>query len=942
VLFALCVIVLLAAGLVLPPLININRYQRRITELIARSLGRPVRLSSVELRLLPMPGFVLHDLSVSENAAFGAEPILSARTVVATVAIWPLWRGKLQISRISVDEASLNLVRTAQGSWNLETLMTGPAQPALTGANLQAQNKTVQFPYLEATNSRVNLKKGLEKTPYSLVNTDLSLWQEQPGEWRVRLRGEPLRSDLSVSREADSGTGQLRLEARLRSAAQLRAMPLHLEAEWRDAQLGQLSRLLLGSDAGWRGDLTADVQIDGNAEAAQTQARLRATGVRREEFAPETPLDFDANCSFQYQHSRNAFRKVSCDTAIGSGRLHVKGDFPGRAAEGSRAGVDGEADAGAGAEAGGEQAEAMLEVSAVPVQAALDLMRTMRSGFAPGIQARGTVNGSLSYRGRGETETEPAKAAKSPGRKRTTGTRIAGARTGGKTAQAVPKLQGSLIADGVQLRGGGLKDAIALPKMTWTPAMLEAVTGDGLRTGIESRVTFPIGPGKAKTESKAESAANGASSPEGAKAGAGAPDQAPGTESAAGQSLTMWLGVTRGGYRASLSGSGSPEQLRSMAYAMGIPPTDAANGFAGGTAGFDLAMTGPWVAPALSRSSLAVSGEDAGTEDRADLDTITGTMQLKRTRWQAPYLARTVELPQANVAFSANGVDLESDFAYGAVNGAVNGEVAIHAPYGCKAPECEPQVELRFGALDAAVVEAALEGGPQQKSLLSPLVERMPKILSKDAPALPQVALSVTADSLLLGPVTLRKPVVRFECKGAAIAIESLDAGMLGGTLHLTGSGERQANGVPLYSFEGSLTQAGAAEVGEVLGGSWSGGPISLTGKVQLAGLSSAELASSAKGTVKFDWKRGAVAGATPQLAKFGRWSGDVTIAEGSAVLGANEVVSERGRGSAEGAMRFAEPVQAKAASVGDASRFVFGAPAVLKAKAGGTPPAAR
>ena len=34
--------VLIAAAVVLPPLINISRYQREITALMTRSLGRPV------------------------------------------------------------------------------------------------------------------------------------------------------------------------------------------------------------------------------------------------------------------------------------------------------------------------------------------------------------------------------------------------------------------------------------------------------------------------------------------------------------------------------------------------------------------------------------------------------------------------------------------------------------------------------------------------------------------------------------------------------------------------------------------------------------------------------------------------------------------------------------------------------------------------------------
>ena len=123
-------------------------------------------------------------------------------------------------------------------------------------------------------------------------------------------------------------TGEVRMEATLHSASQLREMPLRLQMEWRDAHLGQLSRLILGSDAGWRGDLTADIDLQGTPESAHTKARLKASAFGAEEFAPETPLDLDANCTFLYQHSQNALHTIACDTALGAGQLHLKAEMP--------------------------------------------------------------------------------------------------------------------------------------------------------------------------------------------------------------------------------------------------------------------------------------------------------------------------------------------------------------------------------------------------------------------------------------------------------------------------------------------------------------------------------------------------------------------------------------------------------------------------------------
>ena len=55
--------------------------------------------------------------------------------------------------RISVDEASLNLVHTPDGRWNIDSLFRTAA--ALPGP---ARGQPAPFPYLEATNSRINVK----------------------------------------------------------------------------------------------------------------------------------------------------------------------------------------------------------------------------------------------------------------------------------------------------------------------------------------------------------------------------------------------------------------------------------------------------------------------------------------------------------------------------------------------------------------------------------------------------------------------------------------------------------------------------------------------------------------------------------------------------------------------------------------------------------------
>src|ERR1039458_3448985 len=320
---ALATVSVLVLLLVIPPLISVSRFKTQITQLISQSLGRPVRLSSVQAHILPWPGFEISDLSVAEDPAYGAEPVLHANKVTASIRLLALFRGRVEIGKISVDEASLNLVRAGPGHWNLDSIFrTAAAQTAAT----PNARRVAPLPYLEATDSRINFKNGVEKLPFSLVNADLSLWQEKPAEGRIRLRGHPARTDVSLHLEE---TGVVRMEASIRRAAALRKMPLHLDLDWQEAQLGQLARLITGSDPGWRGDLTGELHLDGTADAAQIAMRLRATGVHRAEFTPVSPLDFDARCGFVYHYADRSIENLACASPLGDGHVKVTGEKPG-------------------------------------------------------------------------------------------------------------------------------------------------------------------------------------------------------------------------------------------------------------------------------------------------------------------------------------------------------------------------------------------------------------------------------------------------------------------------------------------------------------------------------------------------------------------------------------------------------------------------------------
>jgi len=149
----------------LPPLLNVNRLQRRIAASMSASLGRTVHLDQVSLHLLPVPGFTLENLVVSEDPAFGSEPVIRANTVEVTLRPSSLWRRQVEFSSIKFVEPSLNLVRNAQGVWNVQSLLMHAASVNTAPTEQSKAGPAPRFPYIEATGARVNLKIGEEKKP---------------------------------------------------------------------------------------------------------------------------------------------------------------------------------------------------------------------------------------------------------------------------------------------------------------------------------------------------------------------------------------------------------------------------------------------------------------------------------------------------------------------------------------------------------------------------------------------------------------------------------------------------------------------------------------------------------------------------------------------------------------------------------------------------------
>lgn len=382
------VAVLLALAL-LPPLINVNRFSRRIAGSISSSLGRPVTLDNVRMKLLPLPGFTIENFVVSEDPRFGDEPVMRADVVYATLRWSSLWRGRLEVSTISLQEPHVNLVQNAEGKWNLEAILMHAAAIDSAPTQQAKAGPTPRFPYIEATDGRINVKLGEEKTPLSLTGAEFALWLPNPQEWRFRIKARPVRTDTDAS-----DTGEVNIEATLRRAASVNDVPVQMESRWKDIQLGEGSKVLFGKDMGWRGVGAITLRIDGTLGDASVTSDVRLRDVRRADFVPARQMDVESHCEARATgvlHSLLGLRcSMQADPANGAhvatspqiqmvpaGTLSLTGDVP--------------------SVTDWNSADLSVKVSAISPEYALDWLRLFSIRIPPRLQATGSLDGAFSH-----------------------------------------------------------------------------------------------------------------------------------------------------------------------------------------------------------------------------------------------------------------------------------------------------------------------------------------------------------------------------------------------------------------------------------------------------------------------------------------------------------------------------------------------------------------
>lgn len=291
--------------------------RRSLLTRLSASFGRPVEVGRFRVNLLSGLRLEADSVTVAEDPRFGQEYFLRAQQLTAGLRWTALLRGRIEFGDVSVSSPSLNLVRLADGSWNIESWLPPAAPQAQAGATSEtgdaapsetARRVTARLSRLDVDSGRINFKLGDEKLPFALVGVTGSVEQDSSGRWSIDLAADPMRAPIPLQ-----NVGEMRLQGSV-AGTSARLRPAAFALTWDGASLADALRLLDGTDHGMRGALSAQLVASSASPASAArgasasdsvtatgqwslQGAMRLSGVHRWDLG-ESPLDPAINASF--------------------------------------------------------------------------------------------------------------------------------------------------------------------------------------------------------------------------------------------------------------------------------------------------------------------------------------------------------------------------------------------------------------------------------------------------------------------------------------------------------------------------------------------------------------------------------------------------------------------------------------------------------------------
>ncbi len=166
---------ILLAVLVLPLVVDANRYRGLIESKAEKALGRDVRLGEMNLSVFPALALAVDDVGIGALPEEGEGDLLTARSLRVGARLAPLLRGRLEVTSLVLEEPSMVLARDGEGQWNVERLLAGEATEEEGKTTTAGDDGELSIGRLAVSDGTLTYRDAAGEQPIEVVLSDLDL-----------------------------------------------------------------------------------------------------------------------------------------------------------------------------------------------------------------------------------------------------------------------------------------------------------------------------------------------------------------------------------------------------------------------------------------------------------------------------------------------------------------------------------------------------------------------------------------------------------------------------------------------------------------------------------------------------------------------------------------------------------------------------------------------
>lgn len=235
ILCGVCIVLAAAAVLIVPRMIDMEKYRPRIESLVSEKANRPFSLKGdIDLSLFPWLGVGLSDLHLGNPDGFSQKDMLAVEKFEVRIKVMPLLSRRIEVKTFMIDRPVIYLEKLKNGTANWEGIGAGTKPEKAAGKKEDAAKKTPaesgqalpidsllvgsfgmtggQITYVDQTRNTKNEIRDLE-----FLLTDISLDKPVTMAFKARVDGRPVSLDGRfgpVGKDPGKGTVSLDLAAR--------------------------------------------------------------------------------------------------------------------------------------------------------------------------------------------------------------------------------------------------------------------------------------------------------------------------------------------------------------------------------------------------------------------------------------------------------------------------------------------------------------------------------------------------------------------------------------------------------------------------------------------------------------------------------------------------------------------------------------------------------